>query len=129
MNNGEEFQSYSDYLMGSPRFVRVPKKIIVDNNLSESERRLWMILACFQYQADSEIFPSRYKLAKLMGIENVNSISRISKSLEKKGYLLKLYPRDGGVHYYLYLRQKVKETTYLGKFKIFKDMPNADDTY
>ena len=123
--NDEIFQSYSEFLGGAPRYTRVPKKILVDTNLSESERKMWMILASFQFEPNSDIFPSRFLLANLMGIENHTSVSRITASLEKKGYLHKDYGHNGTIVYYsLNLRKKVPEMVFFGNSRfLYKKKP------
>jgi len=95
----KETIGYSDYLFmiknkGAPieePFVRIPLGLIVDDVLTEKEKRIWMILASFQYKHDSPIFPNRRTLSKLMNLKTHESVSRITARMQDKGYLEKGY--------------------------------------
>lgn len=90
------------------RYTRIPKSILIDPFLSLKEKITWMVLASFLFTSEDSIFPARNRLAMLLNINNVQQVSRITKTLQDKGYLLKKY--DGfRVVYELFFHPDVDE--------------------
>lgn len=92
-------------------YVRVPKKLVIDNRLSAKERILWIVLACFQYQPTRDIFPSRKRLAKLLGIRSSINISRLTRNLQRKGCLTKYY-RGSKTLYELWFQSNLDDSNF-----------------
>ncbi len=69
-------------------FAILPTSIFADHNLAPSELRVLGSLYSFRSSSSDWItWPSRESIAKRCGITHVDSISRITRRLVKKGYL------------------------------------------
>lgn len=103
-------------------YTRIPKKILIDPHLSEKERVTWMVLASFLYTSDSNIFPGRKLLTKLLSLKYVQQVSKITKSLQKKGYLTKYYDNDNRITYELHFNIDVDESIFTKKTSYNSDL-------
>ena len=107
------------------KFVRIPKKILIDKKLTEIERLLWIILACFLFSKDSNIFPSRTRLAKLLGIKDPTYITKLTTRLQSKKYLEKGYGPRNKTFYEIYFDDEVDDSIFdnqvLGRIKPSKN--------
>ncbi|RJQ36869.1 hypothetical protein C4552_03205 [Candidatus Parcubacteria bacterium] len=95
-------------------YVRIPKALLADQRLTEAERRLWMILACFAFKSKSLVFPARRRLARLMGLQKAASVSRLSSNLQQKGYLNKFRDAAGRTFYDLHYWPEVDTSAFTG---------------
>ncbi len=95
-------RSYRDFIASSNKngkFILVPKQLVIDPTLTPTEKLLWIIMSAFLFKSTSKIFPSRERLAILISINRANSISKITKSLQKKAYMEKSYNKYRRVYY------------------------------
>lgn len=97
-------------IMESCLFVKVPKELMADTNLSNGEKIMLIILKSFDYLNKGYVYPSQ-KL--LMAAYNTNSRSVVAdkiKSLESKGYIMKKRSKRNNIYYFLkdYLLENVK---------------------
>ncbi|MBI3888212.1 helix-turn-helix domain-containing protein [Candidatus Nomurabacteria bacterium] len=81
-------------------YVKVPKYLLCDKELTPAEKILWISLASFLYTSKREIFPSRKRLSEVLGIKNNTSISRMTRKLQDKGYLEKFFLSEINRVYY-----------------------------
>lgn len=101
----EEFDSQFYY-------VRVPKKLLIDKALSGEQFRMWVLIASFMYTARQESFPSRERIAELLGIKHPSTVSRYTAELQKKGYLEK-YTRGYKVFYEPYFSTNIDDSAFM----------------
>lgn len=118
---GKIVQKYSKFLKSAKndreKFVMVPRKFFVDHTLTPQEKLLWMILAGFQYKAESYIFPGRERLAALLGVRDVNYITKLTRRLQRKGVLEKHYGKNRQVYYFLFFCIDIDEDEILWRGK------------
>lgn len=71
------------------KIVIAPIEVITDRNLSDPERRVLLILYSFKGKTGESVFPSIDVIAEMAGYADKTRISKITKSLEIKGWLTK----------------------------------------
>ncbi|MGC9602386.1 MAG: helix-turn-helix domain-containing protein [Minisyncoccia bacterium] len=109
----------------------VPRKFLVDHALTPQEKSLWITLAGFQYKATSEIFPGRERIAALLGVKDVNYISKMTRRLQEKGSLEKFHNKNKRVYYRLYYRVNIDEDDALWHRSFDDDLlkPNPNNPF
>lgn len=122
MDTTRKLKTYSKFLkhleentLENESFVKVPKKLLFDTCLTPKERITWMVLASHQYKSKSEIFPSRRRLAAMLGIKDIRQISKLTRSLQDKAYLAKEYDeRSKKAFYKLFFFADTNDHLYSG---------------
>lgn len=107
-------QAEDDVADDDTYYVRIPKKLVIDPRLTQKERQLWGVLAAFLYKPTSDIFPGRRRLAKLLNVQNPTSISRLTRSLQRKGYVTKYYNTKGKIIYELWFQSNLDDSAFTG---------------
>ena len=71
------------------KIIIAPIEVITDRDLSDPERRVLLILYSFKGKSGDSVFPSIDVVADMAGYTDKTRISKITKSLEVKGWLTK----------------------------------------
>ena len=75
--------------MRSYSFIKVPNELILDSNLTSSEKIMLIILKGYDYLNRGYVFPSQKMLMEAYGVKSRTVITEIINKLEEKGYIIR----------------------------------------
>lgn len=71
------------------KILVAPIEALTDNTITETERRVLLILFSFRDKATNTVWPSTVSIAEMANIADVPRVSKITSSLAEKGWLTK----------------------------------------